>query len=90
MRTAPFHAPTPIDPFSSERRPEGVFSPFVMQRANNASLAESPIEILLWDFPLNSHFAGTVARSAAIQFALHRGRAPPVIPPSITSSAPVM
>src|ERR1700741_5168167 len=28
-----------------------------MQLASNATLAESPIDILLWDFPLKSHFA---------------------------------
>src|ERR1700748_429347 len=28
-----------------------------MQLASNATLAESPIDILLWDFPLKAHFA---------------------------------
>jgi hypothetical protein len=32
-----------------------------MQLASSATLAEFPIEILLWEIPLNSHFAETVA-----------------------------
>jgi hypothetical protein len=32
-----------------------------MQLASSATLAEFPIEILLWEIPLNSYFAETVA-----------------------------
>jgi hypothetical protein len=32
-----------------------------MQPASNATLAESPIDILLWEFPLNSHFEDAAA-----------------------------
>jgi hypothetical protein len=56
-----------------------------MQIAGNATLAEFSIDILLWKIPLNSHFAD--AAEAEPQ-ALHRRLAPPVMPPSITSSAP--
>ena len=45
--------------------------------ANSATLAESPIDILLWNFPLKSHFPMLLQLSAKLSLQLHRGRAPP-------------
>ena len=35
-----------------------------LQLPSNATLAESPIDILLWDFPLKSQFADAAAAAA--------------------------
>ena len=44
---------------------------------------------ILWSFPLKSHFQ-TLMELLSVAIQLHRGLAPPVMPPSITTSAPVM
>jgi hypothetical protein len=62
-----------------------------LQLASSVTLAESSIDIFLWEIPLNSHFAGAhEVRTSGRQPPLQRGLAPPVMPPSIMSSAPVM
>ena len=49
------------------------------------------IDILLWNFPLKSHFADAAeAQPQGPSSSVQRDRAPPVMPPSIASAAPVM
>ncbi len=48
----------------------------MMSLASSATLAESSIDILLWNFPLKSHFADAAeAQPQALQFSPARSRA---------------
>jgi hypothetical protein len=51
-----------------------------VQLARNATLAESSIDILLWSFPLKSHFAAAAeADPQVVRFQLHQDHAPPAL-----------
>src|SRR5580693_2500397 len=59
-----------------------------LQLPSNATLAESPIDIFSMGLSAKVAVCGCKLQlSAKLSLQLHRGRAPPVMPPSITSSA---